>query len=297
MEKEQVNRRGIGGKFVNIAFSTTLEIEQGRRKTVRIKTRIHYQEKGQGSCLLLLHDAGHSGAVYRKLLAALSETYRVIVPDLPGHGASGCPDMNYTVQDFSLAIEALLKALGISKCTIVACGQSAAYGIEYCFYNQKQVSHMVLINPGALRDLDFAQSRRLAGFWGKWLIRRWQNPAYMRKQLEKAFFDKTALQEQDVRAFCRPYSREEVQFCVRLAVANYDEGKVAEQIKALHIPILYLQGGEDIFSEQRNTEAFIQSTEQPYEMQIRNCGACLQLEKGQNTAMGILRFLQDIEGK
>lgn len=293
MEKEQMNRRPTSGKFVNIAFSTTLETEQGRRKTVRIKTRIHYRDKGQGPCLLLLHDAGQSGAIYRKLSAALSEEYRVIVPDLPGHGASGCPDMNYTIQDFSLTIEALLKALGISQCTIVACGQSAAYSVDYCFYNQQQVSRMIFLNPGALRDLDFAQARRLAGFWGKWLVRRWQNPAYMRKQLEKAFFDKTTLQEQDVRAFCRPYSREEVQLCVRLAVANYEESKLAEQLQALHIPILYLQGGEDTFSDQQNAEVFIQNTEQPYEMQIRNCGACLQLEKGQSTAGGILRFLQE----
>ena len=75
MEKEQMNRRPTSGKFVNIAFSTTLETEQGRRKTVRIKTRIHYRDKGQGPCLLLLHDAGQSGAIYRKLSAALSEEY------------------------------------------------------------------------------------------------------------------------------------------------------------------------------------------------------------------------------
>ena len=51
MEKEQMNRRPTSGKFINIAFSTTLETEQGRRKTVRIKTRIHYRDKGQGPCL------------------------------------------------------------------------------------------------------------------------------------------------------------------------------------------------------------------------------------------------------
>ena len=56
--------------------------------------------------------------------------------------------------------------------------------------------------------------------------------------MEKAFFDKTVLKEQDVKAFCRPYIREDVQFCVRLAVANYDDEKILENLKKIDIPVL-----------------------------------------------------------
>ena len=142
MEKERKEQKKNNGKYVHISFSTMLESENGRKKTVRIKSRIFYREKGEGPNLLLLHDAGQSGAIYRKLLNELSKNYHVIVPDLPGHGNSDCPDMDYTIQDFSLAIEAILKALKIFEVSILAYGQSAAYCIDYCLYNRSNVDKL-----------------------------------------------------------------------------------------------------------------------------------------------------------
>ena len=182
-----------------------------------------------------------------KLLAA---EYRVITPDLPGHGYSGCPDMDYTTEDFSLFIEAFLKAMHIGEASIVACGQSAAYAIDYCSYNRDSVRSLVLISPGSLRMQDFGSARYLGGFFGKWIVRRYQNPVYMRKQIEKAFFDKTALQEQDVRTYCKPYTRTEVQECVQMTVANFEDNKVAGQLGALELPILHIvfRGGGTLYA-------------------------------------------------
>lgn len=49
---------------------------------------LRYLEFGHGPTLLLLHGNGADAQLYLPLLAALSPHYRVVAPDLPGHGHS-----------------------------------------------------------------------------------------------------------------------------------------------------------------------------------------------------------------
>lgn len=48
--------------------------------------RLHYIEAGAGFPLLLLHGFTGSSANWQPILPALAEKFRVIAPDLPGHG-------------------------------------------------------------------------------------------------------------------------------------------------------------------------------------------------------------------
>ena len=49
-------------------------------------------EGGDGPRMVLLHGPGEFAAAWLPVLPDLVRTHRVIVPDLPGHGASGTPD-------------------------------------------------------------------------------------------------------------------------------------------------------------------------------------------------------------
>jgi pimeloyl-ACP methyl ester carboxylesterase len=49
-------------------------------------------EGGEGDPLVLLHGQGEFAATWGPVLPALAATHRVVVPDLPGHGASGIGD-------------------------------------------------------------------------------------------------------------------------------------------------------------------------------------------------------------
>jgi len=49
---------------------------------------LHYLEFGQGEPLLLLHGNGADAQLYMPIMAALSPHYRILAPDLPGHGFS-----------------------------------------------------------------------------------------------------------------------------------------------------------------------------------------------------------------
>jgi pimeloyl-ACP methyl ester carboxylesterase len=48
-------------------------------------------EGGDGPTVVLLHGPGEFAALWGRVVPGLTETHRVVVPDLPGHGATGLP--------------------------------------------------------------------------------------------------------------------------------------------------------------------------------------------------------------
>ena len=50
--------------------------------------RVAYRDEGTGEALLLIHGMAGSSATWRAVIPALSKKYRVVAPDLLGHGES-----------------------------------------------------------------------------------------------------------------------------------------------------------------------------------------------------------------
>ena len=190
----------LAGKYVEVSFTTLLQNKEGRQHQTRIKAKVHYFEAGpsQGKAILLLHGAMQSSYSFRHNLTALSQTHRVIVPDLLGHGYSDCPDMDYTVEDYALFIEAFANAVGLEKFSVIAVGQSAAYALDFCYYNNRRIEKIVLLSPGAFENTRGAGAASIGGFFGPLVMRRYANKAYVRKYLSRSFFDKTRLKEKDI---------------------------------------------------------------------------------------------------
>lgn len=78
---------------------------------------LYYEVRGEGEPLVLLHGfTGSSGDwVHLFDLDALCRQYRLIIPDLRGHGRSTNPDKVITHRQCSLDVAALLDGLGIQR--------------------------------------------------------------------------------------------------------------------------------------------------------------------------------------
>ncbi len=93
-------------------------------------TRFHVQIFGQDDApaLLLLHGTGASTHSFRDLAPILAEHYRVIIPDLPGHGFTAAPRWRrVSITGMGTAIAAMLSALGVAP--VYAAGHSAGAAI------------------------------------------------------------------------------------------------------------------------------------------------------------------------
>ncbi len=78
---------------------------------------LYVREHGDGEPLLLLHAFGGAGDNWAPYVPAFAERYRVIVPDLRGHGRSTNPDTTtaWRIDTAARDIVALLDALGLDR--------------------------------------------------------------------------------------------------------------------------------------------------------------------------------------
>lgn len=82
---------------------------------------MYYETRGQGEPLLLLHGffGSHRDWVHLFDLDDLGRSYRLIMPDLRGHGRSANPTETTTHRQGALDVIALLDHLGVERCQAV----------------------------------------------------------------------------------------------------------------------------------------------------------------------------------
>src|ERR1700741_3437955 len=79
--------------------------------------RLVYREAGNAAqpALVLVHGFPTSSHMFRNLIPALADRYRVIAPDYPGFGLSAMPDrkdFDYTFARYTQLVDKLLTQLG-----------------------------------------------------------------------------------------------------------------------------------------------------------------------------------------
>src|SRR5262245_16387507 len=104
--------------------------------------QIAYDVRGDGAPLLLLHGGTGAGVDWKHVFPADPVGYRLIVPDLRGHGASTNPSGVFTFRQAALDALALLDHLGIDR--VKAIGLSGG-GIT--------LLHMATLQPSRIESM------------------------------------------------------------------------------------------------------------------------------------------------
>lgn len=119
-------------------------------ETTVLDTSIVWGEMGAGAPLVLLHGILDSHRAWRRVAPLLAERFRVLMPDLPGHGYSGRPDAPYTLPWYSKVVAAWMEAIGID--TAHFCGHSFGGGIaQWMVLEQRsRIDRLALVSPGGL---------------------------------------------------------------------------------------------------------------------------------------------------
>lgn len=94
--------------------------------------RTHYEEAGSGQVIVCIHAACQDTMMYRHVLGGLSDSFRVISIDAPGHGKSAEPANGPldNISDFAAFYEHFMEALGLEKPIIVGCSMGGNMVLE-----------------------------------------------------------------------------------------------------------------------------------------------------------------------
>ncbi len=132
--------------------------------------QVAYQDAGSGDeALLLIHGMAGSSETWRAVIPQLSKKYRVVAPDLLGHGLSAKPRSDYSLGAFAVLLRDLLDELGVSSATVI--GQSLGGGVamQFAYQHPDYCQRLVLISSGGLGQ-DVGWTLRLLSAPGAELI-------------------------------------------------------------------------------------------------------------------------------
>lgn len=113
--------------------------------------RLAYRDEGSGDeVLLLIHGMAGSSDTWRSVIPRLAKRYRVIAPDLLGHGQSAKPRSDYSLGAFAVGLRDLLDELAVSRVTVV--GQSLGGGVamQFAYQHREYCRRLILISSGGL---------------------------------------------------------------------------------------------------------------------------------------------------
>ena len=127
--------------------------------------RVAYRDEGTGEALLLIHGMAGSSDTWRAVMPRLAKNYRVIAPDLLGHGASAKPRGDYSLGAFAVWLRDLLDELGIAQATII--GQSLGGGVamQFVYQHPDYCRRLVLIASGGPRSRRRFDPSAAVGAW------------------------------------------------------------------------------------------------------------------------------------
>jgi 3-oxoadipate enol-lactonase len=112
---------------------------------------VHYKEKGEGFPVVLVH--GYTGNLRNWALQvrALAHRYRLISPDLRGHGESAKPTRreDYSLELFAADIHGLLDALAVPQCYLVGHSMGGMVAQEFILRHPGMVRALVLVDTAA----------------------------------------------------------------------------------------------------------------------------------------------------
>lgn len=114
--------------------------------------RLHFFHSGRGPLLVLLHGANDQAGAFARVAGELARERRVLIPDLPGHGASAPADGPLAVADLLAGLDALLdhELPAGERATLAGNSLGGFVALLEAWRRPERVAQVVLINGAAL---------------------------------------------------------------------------------------------------------------------------------------------------
>jgi 3-oxoadipate enol-lactonase len=111
--------------------------------------QIHYQESGSGEAILFLHGLGSCGQDWILQFPAFEIRFRVIAPDLRGHGQTDKPPGRVRVAHLASDVLGLLDTLTVERAHVVGLSLGGCVALLLALDAPQRVRSLTLVNTFA----------------------------------------------------------------------------------------------------------------------------------------------------
>jgi pimeloyl-ACP methyl ester carboxylesterase len=209
--------------------------------------RVHYQEKGAGTPLLLIHGLNSSTYTWKDVFEPLAKSYRVIAVDLKGFGFSGKPDGDYTRRAQAILVAHLLDYLKIEKVWLAGNSMGGEVALNFALQNPQRTAGLILIDSAGINSSNsLVPAYARIPFVGPILAAlALTSDRLVRHALERSFYDGAKVTDERVAAYYRPLKTRGGQLAALRARSQWGLFPIAKDLNKISSPALIIWGAED----------------------------------------------------
>jgi 3-oxoadipate enol-lactonase len=211
-----------------------------------------YEEAGNGPAVVLLHGYPFNRSMWREQSEALSRKYRVVAPDLRGHGETTVTGEMATMEQMARDVAALLDELRIERVTLA--GLSMGGYVTLAFYRRFPLRVRALVLADTRPQADTEDARRNREEQAEKILKEGMQAIaddFLQKVLTPATIDGKPDVTARVREMILQTDPQGAANALRAMAARPDQTDFLEEIL---VPTLVLVGSEDKITPPKDSE-------------------------------------------
>jgi pimeloyl-ACP methyl ester carboxylesterase len=285
-----VTRRALFAFLLTLLFAPAAAAQAAAaaaKEAVVFGQKIRYTEAGSGPVVVLLHGLGGNSANWAFNVPALSQKYRVIVPDQVGFGRSDKPLINYRVATYVDFLDKFLEGLKVERATLVGNSMGGWVAALYALKHPSKVERLVLVDAAGFAPPKEFSLSALAGL----------NPS-TREQAKMlaglVFFNPLFKSDAAVDAMLEQRLTAGDGYTIQSLVESIHRGEdmLDGRLAAIKQPVLIVWGREDgLTTLAREGERFKREMPHAQLVVFDQCGHVPQVEKAAEFNAAVLKFL------
>ena len=253
--------------------------------------QLHYRKVGVGAATLLIHGFGEDGNVFNQAIKYLPEQGTLLIPDLPGSGESEVwPTAEPSLNDFALALNAILEKEGIEKCSVMGHSMGGYIALAFAEQFPEKIVALGLLHSTAYADsTERIQKRKQAIDF----IEREGAAAFLRISLPglfaPAFREQGKAEIESLLTSMKQVSPKTLIQYYRAMMKRPDSSKL---LASAPYPVMFIIGQEDEIVKASDTLQLANITANAYIHVLNNVGHMSMLEAPESFANLLLYFMQ-----
>ena len=253
---------------------------------------IFYEIRGNGPPVVLLHPFPCDHEFWNPVAAALDSRYRMILPDLRGHGESEIGEGPALMQKHAGDVAHVLDAAGVGKAAFVGCSIGGYILFEFLRRFRGRVSALALCDTRPQADTAEGRANRLKA--AATVLEQGTEP-FIESMIAKLVGRTTVATRPDLvdgaRAMMRKMSAEDISLVLRGMAERPDS--VAD-LKSINVSTLIVIGEEDVLSTVADGELMRQNIAGSALKVIPKAGHYAPWEQPAAVGTVVRQFLDDV---
>lgn len=249
-------------------------------------------DRGSGTPLVLLHGFPLDHRMWEAQVAALSDRFRVIAPDLRGFGQSRSQEP-FTIESLADDVHALLEQMNALPCLLAGLSMGGYVALAYAKKYPGDLRGLILIDTKA--DADSAEAKEgrqkmieLVQKSGSSAVADQMLPKMLTKDAPAAR-PQTASELRKLIESCPPKTIENALAAMR------DRPDRTGELSSIKVPTLILVGDGDVLTPPAVAQAMQEKIPQAQLITIQGAGHMSPMEQPEQVNRAIRQFVEGIE--